>query len=59
MTEEEYNLEMQVQQREHQQRVEQHLQAIEKLLKSTNTTITVFIVFYLCSVLVFLIAITL
>ena len=32
MTEEEYNLESQTQQREHQQRVEQHLQAIEKLL---------------------------
>ena len=41
MTEEEYNLESQAQQREHQQRMEQHLQTIEKLLKSMNTNITI------------------
>ncbi len=41
MTEEEYNLELQARQSEHQQRVEQHLKTIEKLLKSMNTNITV------------------
>lgn len=56
MTEEEYNLELQARQSEHQQRVEQHLKTIEKSLKSTNTSITVFIVLYLCiSALSFLI----
>ena len=42
MTEEEYNLDLKAQQREHQQRVEQHLKTIEKSLKSMNTTITVY-----------------
>lgn len=32
MTEEEYNLELQARQSEHQQRVEQHLKTIKKLL---------------------------
>lgn len=48
MTEEEYNLDLKAQQLERQQRVEQHLQTIEKSLKSTNTKITIFIVLYLC-----------
>lgn len=48
MSEEEYNLDLKAQQREHQQRMEQHLQSIEKSLKSTNTKITIFIVLYLC-----------
>lgn len=56
MTEEEYNLDLKAQQRERQQRMEQHLQTIEKSLKSTNTKITIFIVLYLCiSALSFLI----
>lgn len=42
MTEEEYNLDLKAQQREHQQRVEQHLKTIEKLLFIIIAQITVF-----------------
>ena len=42
MTEEEYNLESLAQQREHQQRVEQHLKTIEKLLFFIIAQIVVF-----------------
>ncbi len=42
MTEEEYNLELQARQSEHQQRVEQHLKTIEKLLFFIIAQIVVF-----------------
>lgn len=40
MTEEEYNLDWKAQKREHQQRMEQRLQTIEKSLKSIRSNIS-------------------
>lgn len=54
MTEEEYNLDLKAQQREHQQRVEQHLQIIEKLLKSMNTNINISFIIIIALIAVFM-----
>lgn len=40
MTEEEYNLDLKAQQRKHQQRMEQHLQTIEKSLDKIQSSIS-------------------
>lgn len=54
MTEEEYNLDLKAQQREHQQRVEQHLKTIEKLMKSMNTNINISAFIIIALIVVFM-----
>ena len=54
MTEEEDNLDLKAQQREHQQRVEQHLKTIEKSLKSMNTNINISAFIIIALIVVFM-----